>query len=49
MALKYRKRTRAPKEKQKEIDQDIVIKMFDHLKGRAHLANKNVLQSLQKI
>ena len=33
MVLKYRKRTRAPKEKQKEIDQDIVIKMFYHLKG----------------
>ena len=35
--------------KQKEIDQDIVIKMFDHLKGRVHMANQNGLQSLQKI
>ena len=35
------------KMKQKEIDQDIVIKMFDHLKGRVH--NQNGLQSLQKI
>ena len=33
---------------QKEIDQDIVIKMFDHLKGRVHMANQNGLQSLQK-
>ena len=33
----------------KEIDQDIVIKMFDHLKGRVHMANQNGLQSLQKI
>ena len=40
-------RTRAPKEKQ--IDQDIVIKMFDHLKGRVHMANQNGLRSLQKI
>ena len=37
------------KMKQKEIDQDIVIKMFDHLKGRVHMANQNGLQSLQKI
>jgi hypothetical protein len=35
------------KMKQKEIDQDIVIKMFDHLKGRVHVANQNWLQSLQ--
>ena len=27
----------------------IVIKMFDHLKGRVHMANQNGLQSLQKI
>ena len=49
MGLKYRKRTRAPKEKQKEIDQDIVIKMFDHLKGRVHMANQNGIQGLLKI
>ena len=49
MSLKYRKQTRAPKEKQKEIDQDIVNKMFDHLKGKVHMANQNGLQSLQKI
>ena len=30
---------------QKEIDQDIVIKMFDHLKGLVHMANQNELQS----
>ena len=41
--------TMAPKEKQKQIDQDIVIKMFDHLKGRVHMANQNGLRSLQKI
>ena len=46
MGLRYRKRKRAPKEKQKEIDQDIVIKTFDHLKGRVHMANQNGLQSL---
>ena len=40
-------RTRAPKEKQ--IDQDIVIKMFDHLKGRVHMANQNGIQGLLKI
>ena len=27
------------KMKQKEINQDIVIKMFDNLKGRVHVAN----------
>ena len=27
---------------------DIAIKMFDHLKGRVHAANKNGLQSLLK-
>ena len=37
------------KMKQKEINQDIVIKMFDHLKGPVHMANKKGLQSLQKI
>ena len=31
------------KMKQKEIDQDIVIKMFDHLKGRVHARNQNGL------
>jgi hypothetical protein len=36
------------KMKQKEIDKDIVIKMFDHLKGRVHAANQNGLQSLLK-
>ena len=36
---------------QKEIDQDIVIKMFDHLKGWVHtcMANQNGLQSLQTL
>ena len=34
--------------KQKEIDQDIVIKMFDNLKGRVHVANQNGLQSFIK-
>ena len=34
--------------KQKEINQDIVIKMFDNLKGRVHMANQNGLQSLLK-
>ena len=34
--------------KQKEINQDIVIKMFDNLKGRVHVANENGLQSLMK-
>ena len=33
------------KMKQKEIDQGIVIKMFDHLKVQVHMANQNV-QSL---
>ena len=36
------------KMKQKEINQDIVIKMFDNLKGRVHVANENGLQSLMK-
>ena len=37
------------KMKQKEIDQDIVIKMFDYyLKGRVQVANQNGLQSLLK-
>ena len=35
------KETRRINMKQKEIDQDIVIKMFDHLKGRVHVANQN--------
>lgn len=28
-------------------DQDVVIKMFDHLKGQVHVANQNGLQSIQ--
>ena len=36
------------KMKQKEINQDIGIKMFDNLKGRVHMANQNGLQSLLK-
>ena len=36
------------KMKRKEINQDIVIKMFDNLKGLAHVANQNGLQSLMK-
>ena len=36
------------KMKEKEINQDIVIKMFDNLKGRVHVANQNGLQSLMK-
>ena len=36
------------KMKQKEINQDIVIKMFDNLKERVHVANQNGLQSLMK-
>ena len=35
--------------KQKEIDQDIVIKMFDNLKGKVHTANETGLNSLLKI
>ena len=35
--------------KQKEIDQDIVIKMFEKLKGKVHRANENGLTSLLKI
>ena len=36
------------KMKEKEINQDIVIKMFDNLKGRIHVADQNGLQSLMK-
>ena len=36
------------KMKQKEINQDIVIKMFDNVKGRVHVADQNGLQSLMK-
>ena len=36
------------KMKQKEINRDIVNKMFDNLKGLVHLANQNGLQSLMK-
>ena len=32
-----------------EIDQDIVIKMFDNLKGKVHTANETGLNSLLKI
>ena len=35
--------------KQKEIDQDIVIKMFENLKPKVHMANENGLSSLLKI
>ena len=35
--------------KQKEIDQDIVIKMFEKLKGKVHAANEIGLKSLLKI
>ena len=35
--------------KQKEIDQDIVIKMFEKLKGKVHATNENGLNSLLKI
>ena len=34
---------------EKEIDQDIVIKMFDNLKGKVHTANETGLNSLLKI
>ena len=34
--------------KQKEINQDIVIKRFDNVKGRIHVADQNGLQSLMK-
>ena len=35
--------------KQKEIDQDIVINMFEKLKGKIHNANEKGLNSLVKI
>ena len=35
--------------KQKEIDQDVVIKMFENLKTKVHKANENGLTSLLKI
>ena len=37
------------KVKQKETDQDVVIKMFDKLKQKVHKANQNGLSSLLKI
>ena len=37
------------RKKQKEIDQDIVNKMFEKLKGKVHVANENGLKSLLKI
>ena len=36
------------KQKQKEINHDIVIRMFENLKGRIHLAKENGLSSLIK-
>ena len=36
------------KMKQKEINQDIVIKMFEKLKQKVHNANQNGLSSLLK-
>ena len=35
--------------KQKEVSQDIVIKMFEKLKGKVHATNENGLNSLLKI
>jgi hypothetical protein len=35
--------------KQKEINQDIVIKIFDNLEGRVHVAIQNGLQNLLKL
>ena len=35
--------------KQKEINQDIVIKMFEKLKGKVYMANEKGLTSLLKI
>ena len=35
--------------KQKEIDQDIVIKIFEKLKGKVHAANENGLNINLKI
>ena len=35
--------------KQKEIDQDIVINMFEKLKNKVHTANRDGLSSLLKI
>ena len=35
--------------KQKEINHDIVIKMFENLKRKVHLANENGLNSLLKV
>ena len=36
------------KQKQKEIDHDVVIRMFENLKGRIHIAKENGLSSLIK-
>ena len=33
----------------KKIDQNVVIKMFEKLKGKVHVANENGLNSLLKI
>ena len=35
--------------KQKEMDQDIVIEMFENLKTKVHMAKENELTSLLKI
>ena len=35
--------------KQKEIDQDVVIKMFENLKTKVHKANENGVTNLLKI
>ena len=36
------------KKKQQEINHDIVIKMFENLKAKVHVANQNGLSSLLK-
>ena len=36
------------KQKDQEINQDILIKIFENLKGRVHVANQNGLQFLMK-
>ena len=37
------------KSSKKKIDQDIIIKMFDNLKGKVHTTNETGLNSLLKI
>ena len=46
--VKMQIRKKKIKIKQKEIDQDIVIKMFENLKPKVHMANENGLTSLLK-